>query len=210
MDCVGCGAPIPTIGRVRRARKFCSKNCRWRFKASSFYYAHLTERRAYLRERAARLRKPRPPAPCSECQTHERVPGRKRCAVCLACATCGQIRKGGGRFCSASCYDEWRRAHRADPRIGLNCKVWIRTCAECGRLFTARYSHVVRCSKRCNRDHLNNQQRDKNREHQRRTRYTAIRYWAVDSSPEALALAATYFELRQQLRSVHRGATHGR
>ncbi len=131
------------------------------------------------------------------------VARRRRRGEPVACKGCGQMfrpevrHRRPGRYCSLDCY----RHHR--PRgIGLSCRVWFVTCDNCSTLFAARRPNRKRCSKECDQAHINDSQRVKSREYQRRTRYTAIRYWAIDSSPEAIALATTYYELRQQLRAL--------
>lgn len=116
----------------------------------------------------------------------------------------GQVRE----FHSQACYvdfikrspGDWRQ--RGRTRVHWpSCRVWFRECDVCGVLFTARRPDAKRCSKACRHDHNVTHAR----ELQRRTRYTAIRYWAFDDSDAAVALAAAYYELRQELRKVRNG-----
>lgn len=132
------------------------------------------------------------------------------------CASCAVLFKatskpGGHRdYCSVACsaigarVAELRR--NATSNIGKVCKVRISSCVECGSLFTQHGTLKKLCSRECRLQYRSTQQR----EEYRRKPYTAIKYWRVNESPEALALAETYFRLRTELRSRrHRGSNQG-
>ncbi len=105
------------------------------------------------------------------------------------------------RYCSRSCAARARFGSPADPRIGTACRIRVTDCAVCGRLFTQHGAPKTYCSSDCRQA----RSRAWQLEHQRRTHYTAIRYWTVAPTPEALELASTYFELRQELRRRRNG-----
>jgi hypothetical protein len=161
----------------------------WRTKSRRYYYANLDRVRATQERYRRRL----------GIRTREES---LRLRPILHCLSCGDVFqrpvKSQQRYCSHDC--RWR-ARRIRSRHPV-CRVWFTSCIECGRPFAARRFNAKRCSATCKQAHVNASQRDSAREYQRRTRYTAIRYWAVDTSPEALAVAAIYYELRQELRRV--------
>ncbi len=127
--------------------------------------------------------------------------------TCRVCATTflrlrdarGKLRNGV--TCSETCRRAaismtWRS--RNTRRIWPTCNISVKPCVRCGTLFT-QHGNLGYCSAECRRLATNDAQRSTMREYQRRTRKTAIRYWTLDQSPEALALAETYYQLRQEL-----------
>lgn len=191
---------------IRKSRHRATSAARYaRIRQDPVAYADLLE---HERDRARRIRREQT-KPCRLCAAPiPRGDHTQRCETCKqgSCKVCARpfrVRVKRGKttqYCSITCYH--RRGRHYDPRVGTSCMVWVRNCDQCGRLFTARQKHSLRCSDECRRTHAIDYQRDTSREYQRRTRYTAIRYWAVDKSPDAIALAATYYELRQQLRRI--------
>lgn len=134
----------------------------------------------------------------------------------------GLRRSNTYKYCTLTCYQAYLNAHpaiRRDRRtayfarvapererqrvarhIGESCAITVAKCPECPEPVT---SHTTSIRGRyCSELHY---QRGYMRDYQRRTRATAIRYWRVAPTPEAQALAETYYELRQELRR----RTHG-
>lgn len=134
--------------------------------------------------------------PCESCGKRVRKTEEAMCYDCrdsrpvMRMCICGkefQSKKVGPRYyCTPS------HAH-----IGWSIPLTFGPCRECGALFTKRQSNQVFCSSLHSR-------RQSMREYQRRTNFTAIRYWRIADTPEALELAKTYYQLRQELRR-HRG-----
>lgn len=179
------------------------------------YYAKLDHYRQKSREaqhrRRVRLGLPTKPiySTCGRCgadihQTAGRGPIRRFCSSCVR-------RRGPNRsqhqhivrtcWCGTAFElqqhypNKWycRPEHR--PYKGKKaCKIDYAHCPECEGLFTKRRVHQRFCSKQ----HAN---RFVNREYQRRTQATSIRYWRVADTKEAKDLARLYFNLRQELRN---------
>lgn len=172
------------------------------------------ERRAYLREyQRARYHG----RVCTAMPTTRPDAGTR---VCVGCdKPFVRTREGDGRLSQAkTCSEQCRRqAIRRTQLAGKSCRISVGPCAFCGEPFTQRADTGRKhCSDACRanahqersaaireatRDARLIQRREQAREYQRRTRYTAIRYWAIDNSPLALEVARLQYELRQQLRA---------
>lgn len=124
-----------------------------------------------------------------------------RCAGCDSAINSGRFNKR--RYC-----DECARNRHFYMRIG-RCLIFPKSCSWCTQAFIARVSWQTYCSAACsssayrakNRARLN----DYAREWQRRTRKTAINYWRIANTLEALELAKTYYQLRRLLRKERSG-----
>lgn len=199
-------------------------------------FADTEQQRAYWREQAARAyRGPRHEAikarnrassrrryakkftshPCRRCGVALTNTKLGICASCRACRICGHavpVGKGSPlAFCSTGCRTVWRAQRRGAGKV---YRVWGHDCAHCSTRFVSHGPggpNEKWCSDACRRLDRLPAQRRRNREYQRRTRYTAIRYWTVDSSAEALDLATLYYGLRQELRAWRKsGVNSGR
>jgi hypothetical protein len=170
----------------------------WREKARRKYWANLERERTYRRQQVRKraghpLDGPLPPRPalpprsvhCKECGIEFRTPRTSERVYCSP-----EHRAAGT--------SEARHRPRPQMRTAFPlCRIGYGNCPECSRFFVIHGSRRRFCSDRC-------QTRRSSREYQRRTHATAIRYWRVAPTPDAQALAATYFELRQELRQSNR------
>lgn len=130
-----------------------------------------------------------PPVLCRRCHQTPAPTGRRINFVCDNCRPhcwCGKVVKRPMRFCS--------RPH-ADlaKHFGKSVSVTYGSCPECGAVFTKHPAYQRFCSKRC-------KQRFNQRDYQRLTHATAIRYWRIANTKEAQDLAETMFALRQEMR----------
>lgn len=182
------------------------------------------------REQRRRRGMPERPTTCMDCRTPISQPRRGmrlRCAGCNAeqdrirsrkapshstvqCIRCGEKIDGGRYNQKQYCPDcrvirdrELRREgaqrhprHQIYCRIGDARQVRYASCLFCRSLLML-HGHRTRCdTNRCRQL----QERVESREYQRRTRATAIRYWRIAPTPQALEVARMYFELRQAVR----------
>jgi len=92
-----------------------------------------------------------------------------------------------------------RRVQKASEQ--MTCPITYATCEACDSVFI---KHGPRWKYCPNEECAIERRRTWQREYQRRTKVTAIRYWRVAPTPEAEALAKEYYELRQALRQVRR------
>jgi hypothetical protein len=82
-------------------------------------------------------------------QEHRARAGKPHTVEPKPCEWCGKefvsydVKRGGGRFCTKSCYDEWQRRNRVE-----------RVCEQCGKTFTRSASYETRqvarfCTRKC-------------------------------------------------------------
>lgn len=194
---------MPSDARILREEGPEALRAYWREKSRRYYAASPEQRRqrneASRRWRALHPKQPKT-HPCVSCGRRVRALDQIECRECrrrqgiLRTCLCGvsfrvQQWKSRQLYCSV----EHRKHYRTQrDMIGRSCRIVVKACSGCHRPFTSQ-----RGPKWCPDCY--------NREFQRETRATAIRYWRIADTPEARALAQTYFQLRQLLRSNHYG-----